>query len=247
MKNPATNGDGIMSDSSYAALLQGITDSTPDASARTAQAALQQPQPTYPEPNVFDQAGVQGTFDDPTAHLHQNVPPHQINPTGQSIFDARAGQQNKPAVGSQEWHQLRKDNHKEVERRRREVINEGIENLAKLIPSPDKNKGAILTGAIRYIQELQAKIEAFDNERRIFDLTQQELTKRNEALRDSAQRSWQETAKWMGRCKDHGLQYDDYDITIGATEALEESTANLTGDGAGYTAGGVDKAENSVP
>lgn len=139
-----------------------------------------------------------------------------------------------------------------VERRRREVINEGIENLAKLIPSPDKNKGAILTSACRYIQDLQQKIEAFDNERRIFDLTQQELTKRNEALRESAQRSWQETAKWMGRCKEHGLQYDDYDISVGANEALDESTAaNMTGAGdggtnAGYSTGGVGKADNSL-
>lgn len=64
----------------------------------------------------------------------------------------------KPQVGSDEWHQLRKDNHKEgeiadpvpcerrlthlpVERRRRETINEGINELAKIVPDCEKNKG----------------------------------------------------------------------------------------------------------
>lgn len=113
-----------------------------------------------------------------------------------------------------------------MERRRREVINEGIENIAKLIPSQDKNKGAILGNACRYIQELQQKIASFDNERNVFEITQQELTRRNETLRDSAQRAWQETAKWMGRCREANLHFDDYDSSVEAAESLEES-ANL--------------------
>ena len=142
-----------------------------------------------------------------------------------------------------------------VERRRREVINEGIENLAKLIPSTnDKNKGSILTGACRYIQELQSKIAAFDNERHVFEITQDELTRRNETLRDSAQRAWRETAKWMGRCKEHGLPYDDYDTSVEHTEALEESAnTNIGGVGSSgenasfnVNAGGVGKAENTM-
>jgi hypothetical protein len=49
----------------------------------------------------------------------------------------------------------RKESHKEVERRRRAAINEGIQNLANLIPGGEKNKGRIIQKAADYIQELQ--------------------------------------------------------------------------------------------
>ncbi|KAG0296702.1 basic helix-loop-helix protein [Linnemannia gamsii] len=61
----------------------------------------------------------------------------------------------KPAPGSEEWHRIRRDNHKEVERRRRENINHGINDLAAVIPNSDKNKGAILRQAVTYIQTIQ--------------------------------------------------------------------------------------------
>ncbi|KAF9209062.1 hypothetical protein BGZ49_006471 [Haplosporangium sp. Z 27] len=61
----------------------------------------------------------------------------------------------KPVTGSEEWHKLRRDNHKEVERRRRENINAGINDLAAVIPNPDKNKGAILRQAVKFIQAIQ--------------------------------------------------------------------------------------------
>lgn len=138
-----------------------------------------------------------------------------------------------------------------VERRRREVINEGIENIAKMIPGSDKNKGAVLQNACRYIQELQAKIASFDNERNVFDITTAELTRRNESLRDSAQRAWQETAKWMGRCREANLQFDDYDQGI-ETEGLEESANNNLGgvgpggDGTDFLGTSGQKADNSM-
>lgn len=50
---------------------------------------------------------------------------------------------------------MRRDNHKEVERRRRETINAGINDLAACIPNPDKNKGQILRQAVKYIQSIQ--------------------------------------------------------------------------------------------
>jgi ABC-type phosphate transport system auxiliary subunit len=61
----------------------------------------------------------------------------------------------KPAPGSEEWHRIRRDNHKEVERRRRENINHGINDLAAVIPNSDKNKGQILRQAVQYIQTIQ--------------------------------------------------------------------------------------------
>ncbi|GAO50083.1 carbon-nitrogen hydrolase [Saitoella complicata NRRL Y-17804] len=61
----------------------------------------------------------------------------------------------KPSVGSDEWHKQRRDNHKEVERRRREMINDGINALASLVPRCEKNKGSILQRAVEHIKELQ--------------------------------------------------------------------------------------------
>ncbi|KAI8604306.1 hypothetical protein EDD21DRAFT_317809 [Dissophora ornata] len=70
----------------------------------------------------------------------------------------------KPAPGSEEWHKIRRDNHKEVERRRRENINDGISDLAKMIPNCEKNKGLILRQAVKYIQDLLAENERFAGE-----------------------------------------------------------------------------------
>ncbi|KAJ7875943.1 hypothetical protein B0H14DRAFT_3106562 [Mycena olivaceomarginata] len=59
-------------------------------------------------------------------------------------------------MGSDEWSQQRKDNHKEVERRRRN-INEGINELGRIVPngSGEKAKGAILSRAVQYIHHLK--------------------------------------------------------------------------------------------
>jgi bHLH factor len=54
---------------------------------------------------------------------------------------------------------MRRDNHKEVERRRRETINEGINDIAKMVPNSDKNKGSILRQAVKYIQMIVAENE----------------------------------------------------------------------------------------
>ncbi|KAH9810804.1 hypothetical protein DFH28DRAFT_932398 [Melampsora americana] len=59
-------------------------------------------------------------------------------------------------LGSVQW--------KEVERRRRETINEGITELKKIVPGSEKNKGEILKQAVRYIQRLKS-IEIEDQEK----------------------------------------------------------------------------------
>jgi len=60
-------------------------------------------------------------------------------------------------MGSEEWTRQRKDNHKEVERRRRGNINEGINELGRIVPngSGEKAKGAILSRAVQYIHHLK--------------------------------------------------------------------------------------------
>lgn len=65
----------------------------------------------------------------------------------------------KPPAGTEAYAKMRKVNHKEVERKRRQTINEGLDELAKLIASPhsqpEKNKGAVLQKAVNYIIELK--------------------------------------------------------------------------------------------
>lgn len=67
----------------------------------------------------------------------------------------------KPPQGTEEWSRMRRINHKEVERKRRQTINEGIDELARLISSQstsaEKNKGAVLQKACKYITDLKVK------------------------------------------------------------------------------------------
>ncbi|ORX65134.1 hypothetical protein DL89DRAFT_217073, partial [Linderina pennispora] len=89
--------------------------------------------------------------------------------------------------GSDEWHKQRKESHKEVERRRREVINQGIDRLAELVPSAEKNKGRILAQAVDYIHRLKAteakNIEKWTIEKLLADQAISELTSQNEQLK----------------------------------------------------------------
>jgi hypothetical protein len=98
-----------------------------------------------------------------------------------------------------------------VERRRRETINEGINELAKVIPGTDKNKGAILQSAVGYIAELLNKQHSWENERATLDIAIKELATRNDKMRESMEQAWAEAAKWQKRCRDARLPYDDYD------------------------------------
>jgi len=93
----------------------------------------------------------------------------------------------KPPVGSEEWHRQRRENHKEVERRRRDTINAGINELAKIVPGCEKNKGSILNRAVQYIQQLKeneaANIEKWTLEKLLTDQALQELQTQNEMLK----------------------------------------------------------------
>lgn len=98
-----------------------------------------------------------------------------------------------------------------MERRRREVINEGIDCIARVVPGQEKNKGAILQRTHGYILELQEKEKRFADERQVLQMAIDELTKRNEALRNSNRQAWDESNKWQQRCRDLGGDFDDYD------------------------------------
>ena len=101
-----------------------------------------------------------------------------------------------------------------VERRRRETINEGINEIAKIVPGCERNKGSILQRAVSYITELTAKERSWNNERATIDVAIKELSERNNKMKASAEQAWAESNKWQKRCRDAGLHFEDYDLDI---------------------------------
>ncbi|KAI7893599.1 uncharacterized protein EV154DRAFT_409712, partial [Mucor mucedo] len=87
-------------------------------------------------------------------------------------------------VGSDEWHKQRRENHKQVERRRRENINEGINEIARIVPGCEKNKGSILNRAAVYIRQLKdteaATLEKWTLEKLLTDQAISELNRQVE-------------------------------------------------------------------
>ncbi|KAF8900128.1 hypothetical protein CPB84DRAFT_1779378 [Gymnopilus junonius] len=98
------------------------------------------------------------------------------------------------AMGSDEWSRQRKDNHKEVERRRRGNINEGINELGRIVPSGsgEKAKGAILARAVQYIHHLKENearnIEKWTLEKLLMDQAMGDL----QAQLEEVKRLWEE-------------------------------------------------------
>ncbi|TRM63243.1 hypothetical protein BD626DRAFT_496024 [Schizophyllum amplum] len=114
---------------------------------------------------------------------------------GGSPSGRRAGR--NPAMGTDEWTRLRKDNHKEVERRRRGNINEGINELGRIVPSGsgEKAKGAILSRAVQYIHHLKENesrnIEKWTLEKLLMDQAMGDLQAQLEEVR----RMWDDERK----------------------------------------------------
>ncbi|ORY70071.1 uncharacterized protein BCR38DRAFT_333958 [Pseudomassariella vexata] len=117
---------------------------------------------------------------------------------------------SKAAVGSEEWHKQRKDNHKEVERRRRETINEGINELAKIVPGCEKNKGSILQRAVSFITQLKENeaqnIEKWTLEKLLTEQAIQELGAANDKLKQECERAYRELTLWKQVAQNAGLQ-----------------------------------------
>lgn len=116
---------------------------------------------------------------------------------------------SKPGVGSEEWHKLRKDNHKEVERRRRENINKGIERIAELLPECEKQKSLILQRAYEYIKKLKnqeaSNMEKFALEKLLTEQAIADLTNSNNRLRVEIQNAWRDVEHWKHVCLRHGI------------------------------------------
>lgn len=103
---------------------------------------------------------------------------------------------DKPVVGSAEWHRIRRENHKQVERRRRETINEGINEIARMVPGCEKNKGQILHRAALYIQQLKeaesTTLEKWTLEKLLTDQAMNELNRQVDGLKSELEQARQE-------------------------------------------------------
>ncbi|PWY75185.1 HLH DNA binding protein [Aspergillus heteromorphus CBS 117.55] len=212
-----------------------------DDNALTAKAALaaHTPQNKYPPPpeNAFDSnLGHNLNFGDDMGGPITSA--HGHNSTAAAVYAAREAQSmnQKPSVGSPEWHQIRKNNHKEgefvlctglyrvvpdhtdpgpVERRRREAINEGINQIARLVPNCDKNKGAILQRAIEYICQLhedkKTMSERWEQNNMTTSHAISEISAQNSKLKVEVNRRGDVALKWLQRCRDAGLEFDDFE------------------------------------
>ncbi|KAI0399929.1 hypothetical protein F4802DRAFT_610492 [Xylaria palmicola] len=229
----ATNAD-------FAALQQATAEhhevSDPANASSTAAAALGSMYPTLHVPQTTDATFVpppntetEGHQGSPFAHHNllqshglespsndiqqqQQQQPQQQNGTGpvHSPYPNRASTQPKLAVGSEEWHKQRKDSHKEVERRRRETINEGINELAKIVPGCEKNKGSILQRAVAYILQLKQNeaqnIEKWTLEKLLTEQAIQELSSSNDKLKTECERAYRELTMWKNLAQGAGLE-----------------------------------------
>ncbi|KAK3990190.1 hypothetical protein QBC44DRAFT_72801 [Cladorrhinum sp. PSN332] len=174
----------------------------------TEETFVSQPQAeTHHDENGFNASAVNQPHGLPT--MAPSVPvqaPNDVQPD-QRYTPAPS---TKPAVGSEEWHKMRKDNHKEVERRRRETINEGINELAKIVPGCEKNKGSILQRAVAFITQLKENetqnIEKWTLEKLLTEQAIAELSQSNDKLKQECDRLYREMETWKRVAQSAGLQ-----------------------------------------
>jgi hypothetical protein len=96
-----------------------------------------------------------------------------------------------------------------VERRRRETINEGINELAKIVPGCEKNKGSILQRAVQYIGQLKdaegTNLEKWTLEKLLLDQAINELSTTCDRLKADYQRAWDEKEVYKRACDNAGI------------------------------------------
>ncbi|KAF5329402.1 hypothetical protein D9619_008977 [Psilocybe cf. subviscida] len=186
--------------------LPGINDPGPSShprgppnlgqlSAVAMQAAPVNVQQHQPPPHPEDAGGEQsGSVGSPSTKEDDGQ--HQQSSVGQASASAGGSRRGgrSATMGSDEWSRQRKDNHKEVERRRRGNINEGINELGRIVPSGsgEKAKGAILARAVQYIHHLKENearnIEKWTLEKLLMDQAMGDL----QAQLEEVKRLWED-------------------------------------------------------
>ena len=104
----------------------------------------------------------------------------------------------------------KRDSHSQVERRRRETINEGINELAKIVPGCEKNKGSILQRAVQFITQLKENenqnIEKWTLEKLLTEQAIAELSSSCDKLKQECHQTWAEVEKWKKIATKHGYR-----------------------------------------
>ncbi|KAI9281158.1 hypothetical protein BY458DRAFT_499738 [Sporodiniella umbellata] len=109
--------------------------------------------------------------------LHDSI---QLGPQDKAPSpESHLAEEDRPPVGSTQWHERRRESHKLVERKRREAINDGINKIASIVPGCEKNKGSILNRAANYIKQLKEQeaslLERFSLEKLLTEQSVQQL------------------------------------------------------------------------
>lgn len=212
--NASTTDDNDMHHSSNASLDFGLHQNGGANSSNagdTAAAALAHYSMTVPQATELSfqnqaSAGEGTSFSMGDHGVHQ--------PHGNSNESPPNTASHKPTVGSEEWHKVRRDNHKEVERRRRETINEGINELAKIVPGCEKNKGSILQRAVQFITQLKENesqnIEKWTLEKLLTEQAITELSASCEKFKAEMQRAWDECEAYKRACRNAGIVPEEF-------------------------------------
>ena len=107
-----------------------------------------------------------------------------------------------------------------MERRRRETINEGINELAKIVPGCEKNKGSILGRAVQFITQLKENetqnIEKWTLEKLLTEQAIAELSSSVDKLKAECQRAWAECEQWKKMAAKAGVAVDSKNVSGGA-------------------------------
>ena len=114
-----------------------------------------------------------------------------------------------------------------VERRRRETINEGINELAKIVPGCEKNKGSILQRAVQYITQLKeneaTNIEKWTLERLLQEQALSEMSAANDKLKGELERAWREAETWKKACLGAGVNRNDAAAAVAAAASTSKT------------------------
>lgn len=142
--------------------------------------------------------------------------------------EAEAAEQGPAAVqGTEEWNQIRKLNHKEVERRRREAITEAIKELAELVPTAHNNKAQVIRKAAETIRKLKDQEEANVNkwtlEKIITDQAIAELASSNDKLKSELEKAYRE----LEHTKAQFAKFVDVVKVNGASAEINEFLSKL--------------------
>lgn len=114
-----------------------------------------------------------------------------------------------------------------VERRRRETINEGINELAKIVPGCEKNKGSILQRAVQYIAQLRQNetknIEKWTLEKLLTDQAIEELDASVTKMKAELDRVYAENKRLKAQLESRDLEVKA-DDDAGGTEDEDGDT-----------------------